>query len=146
MIYRVTARLNPDTAAELQRKLTDGTIAEQKPDGREMVASMGRAVVLPGGDVTWSETCYCDTPLAHERATVLDLHFDDLVTEPIAEHESHEGRSFLSIWTKWWGKSRGCLAEVSHRRVRTSNLVIRLDYARLLVSDRFETNASEMVL
>jgi|MDTC01.2.fsa_nt_gb hypothetical protein len=31
MIYRVTARLKPETAAELRRRLDDGSIAAQQP-------------------------------------------------------------------------------------------------------------------
>ena len=95
MIYRVTARLLEDTAQEFQRKLTDGTIAEQKPDGKEIVRSMERAVVAEDGAVMWSEQCYCETPLAHERGTVLDLHFADLQTVEIEEHPQLDGRPFM---------------------------------------------------
>ena len=45
MIYRVTARFKPATAGELRRRLDDGTIAAQQPDGQEMVDSLRRAVV-----------------------------------------------------------------------------------------------------
>ena len=95
MIYKVTAKVKLDTAAELLRKLQDGTIAQQKPDGQELVASMNRAVVSDSGVVQWSEGCHCDTPLAHERATVLDLHFDEIATELIEAHEQYEGRPLL---------------------------------------------------
>ena len=44
MFYKVRARLKTDTAAELRRKLLDGTIQRQKPDGQEIVDSMRRAV------------------------------------------------------------------------------------------------------
>ena len=30
-------------------------------------------------EVRWSEMCFCDPPLAHERATVLDHYFDSVV-------------------------------------------------------------------
>ena len=96
-IYRVTARFWEDTAAELRRRLDDGSIAAQQPDGQEIVDSLGRAVVTEMGDVRWSETCYCDPPLAHERATVLDHFFDDLRTEPIDAYEPYEGRPFLGF-------------------------------------------------
>ena len=95
MIYRVTARFKADTAAELRRRLDDGSIAAQQPDGREIVASLHRAVLTESGDVRWSETCYCATPLEHERATVLDHHFEDIVTEPIARDERYDGRPFI---------------------------------------------------
>lgn len=72
MLYAVTARFKPDTAAEFLRKLRDGTIENQKPDGKEIVASMKRAVIGDDGIVRWSEKCYCPTPLEHERETVYD--------------------------------------------------------------------------
>lgn len=95
MIYRVTARFKTDTAAELRRRLDDGSIAAQQPDGQEIVDSLHRAVVTDSGQVRWSERCYCSTPLAHERATVLDHHFDDLATEVIEAYAENEGQPFL---------------------------------------------------
>jgi hypothetical protein len=94
-IYRVTARLKAETAGALRRKLDDGSIAAQPPDGQEMVDAFGRATVTESGDVRWSETCYCPTPLAHERATVLDRFFENLTTEPIETYQRYEGRPFL---------------------------------------------------
>jgi hypothetical protein len=95
MIYHVRAKFREDTAAAFLAKLTDGTIENQRPDGRELVASMKRAVVSDDGLIEWSELCYCDSPLAHERATVLDSHFDEISTEPIDAHESYSGRAFM---------------------------------------------------
>lgn len=95
MIYHVRARLRGDTAAALLAKLTDGTVASQRPDGGELVASMERAVVNAEGQVEWSETCYCSPPLQHERETVLDLHFEDISTEPIDGHRQYAGRPFM---------------------------------------------------
>ncbi len=95
MIYRVTARFRTDTAAELRRRLDDGSIAAQQPDGQELVDSLQRAVMTDSGDVTWSEMCFCDPPLAHERATVLDQYFDAVTSEPIEDYEQHGGRSFM---------------------------------------------------
>ena len=95
MIYHVRARFKEHTADAFLAKLTDGTISKQRPDGAEIVASMARAVVTPSGHVEWSETCFCPTPLLHERATVLDLHFDDLETDPIDAHTTYDGRPFM---------------------------------------------------
>lgn len=75
MLYSVHARLRPGTEAALLRRLTDGSVAAQRPDGREIVAAMERAVVTASGEVAWTETCYCSPPLRHERETVLDDHF-----------------------------------------------------------------------
>ena len=100
MIYKVSGRFNAETAASLLQKLTDGTIEQQRPDGAEIVASMNRAVVTPSGHVQWSELCYCQPPLQHERATVLDHHFDDLSTEAINVHQHDDGRPFMDYLKK----------------------------------------------
>ena len=65
MLYAVSAKLIPDRGPEFHTRLTDGSIAAQRPDGAEIVAAMQRARVAPDG------MCYCPTPLQHERATVL---------------------------------------------------------------------------
>ena len=95
MFYRVKAQLKKETAAELHRKLHDGSIQNQKPDGGEIVDGFNRAVVSETGEVVFSIVCYCSTPLAHERATVLDKHFDALTTENIEGYENYEGRPFM---------------------------------------------------
>ena len=95
MFYRVTARLRPETGADFLRKLTDGTIERQSPDGREIVDAMNRAVLSDDGNVSWSEGCYCRTPLAHERATVFDEHFETLETDVIEGYQDYDGRLFM---------------------------------------------------
>ena len=95
MIYHVRAKFRTETASDFLEKLTDGTVASQRPDGAEIVAAMGRAVVNSDGAVEWSEMCFCPTPLKHERATVLDKHFDDLTTEVIETQAIYEGRPFM---------------------------------------------------
>ncbi len=95
VIYRVEAKFNYDKAEEFHKKLTDGTIASQRPDGQEIVNSMKRAVIDKGGKIRWSEQCYCPTPLQHERKTVYDHYFTDLKTEIIPRHEDIEGESFI---------------------------------------------------
>ena len=96
MYYKVTAQFKTETAKDFQQKLCDGTIAQQKPDGQEIVDSMNRAVVAENGDVQWSEVCYCSTPLAHERETVLDKHFENMTTEVIEEYKNYQGTPFMS--------------------------------------------------
>jgi hypothetical protein len=85
MHYAVSARLIEGRAREFHRKLTDGTIAAQSPDGAEIADSMARARIGADGVARWTEHCYCSTPLKHERATVLDTFFRELATEPIAD-------------------------------------------------------------
>ena len=95
MIYHVQASLREEIAAALLEKLTDGSVARQQPDGPELVASMERAVVNAEGRVEWSEKCFCPSPLYHERATVLDQHFGDIITEPIEAHASYAGQPLM---------------------------------------------------
>ena len=45
MIYKVKARVIEETIGEFYRKLADGTVSKQQPDGEEIVASMKRAVL-----------------------------------------------------------------------------------------------------
>ncbi len=96
MFYKVRARLKKDTATELRRRLLDGTIRRQQPDGREIVDSMQRAVVTDAGDIEWSEVCYCPSPLLYERTTVYDHYFNNLSTEPVENYQRHEGRPFMT--------------------------------------------------
>ena len=95
MYYNVVARFKPEAAAEFRSKLLDGTIESQKPDGREIVASMNRAVVNAAGEVVWSETCYCATPLEHERKTVYDHFFTGLTTTEVDGYQEHAGEPFM---------------------------------------------------
>jgi len=95
MIYKIKAKFDYTKAKGLYKKLTNGTIQRQKPDGPEMVNSMNRASIDDNGDVNWTELCYCPTPLMHERTTVYDLYFSDMKTEPIKNHKEFEGKSFM---------------------------------------------------
>ena len=95
MHYTVSARPVPATAAEFFRKLTDGTIAAQKPDGKEIVASMERARITEPDMVRWSEVCYCPTPLQHERQTVYDRYFTGFETEEVEDYVDFAGESFM---------------------------------------------------
>lgn len=97
MYYRVSARPIEALMAEFHRKLTDGTIAAQRPDGREIVASMARAGVDEDGNVRWSEQCFCATPLQHERETVYDRYFTDLHTEAVEDYEESGGTPIMEI-------------------------------------------------
>ena len=95
MFYKVRARLREETAADLLRKLRDGSVASQQPDGPYILESMQRAVVIDSGEIEWSELCFCSPPLAHERETVFDQHFDDMTTEEVEGYQEHAGRSFM---------------------------------------------------
>lgn len=97
MIYRVRARPVEDRLPELYRKLTDGSIARQAPDGREIVASMKRARLGDDGLVEWCEMCFCSPPLDHERRTVYDRYFTDFDIVPIDDYVNADGEPFMEV-------------------------------------------------
>ena len=91
MIYSVRAKLIDARATKFLRNLTDGTIAQQKPDGEEIVASMERARITDDGYVCWTEACYCRTPLKHEREIQLDQYFSEIDTTHTDSHKVFDG-------------------------------------------------------
>jgi hypothetical protein len=82
-----------DSLAKFWRILNDGTVEHQDPDGREIVASMKRAIIK-GEQAEWSQTCFCDPPLRHERATIYDRYFTNLTVEPLSKPVRLEGQRF----------------------------------------------------
>jgi hypothetical protein len=93
MIYKVKARVIDETIGEFYRKLADGTIAKQRPDGKEIVASMRRAVLTEPGVAEWYEKCLCLTPLQHERRTQYDFYFRNISTEEAEGYGEIQGES-----------------------------------------------------
>ena len=101
MLYRVCASFSEEKMPEFFKKLTDGSVAEQKPDGREIVASMQRARITSPGQIEWSETCFCEKkdgllPLAHERVTVYNHFLSQIEAEEIFLEPQISGPSFWS--------------------------------------------------
>ena len=103
MIYTISAKLDTKTAVDLFRKLSDGSISDQKPDGKEIVDSMNRARIDDSGTVRWSEACYCPTPLEHERQTVYDHHFVDFQTEQVEDHVEFAGEPLIEYLQRLHG-------------------------------------------
>ena len=103
MLYRVRASILQDNMEKFFQKLSDGTIEQQEPDGPEIVASMRRAKLTSPGVIEWSETCYCPTPLAHERETVYDYFLSEMDTEEISARPEIEGESFWAYLKKLTG-------------------------------------------
>lgn len=93
MLYFVKARPIVTEMSRLWTFLNDGTIEAQEPDGREILASMKRAV-MNGDKVEWHETCYCSPALRHERATVYDHFFSEMEIEPLVATTPIKGESF----------------------------------------------------
>ena len=96
MIYKVKARVIDGTLGEFYRKLADGTVAKQRPDGEEILASMKRAVLTGPGVAEWYEMCFCPTPLQHERQTQYDFYFTDLTTKEAEGYGEIQGESLWS--------------------------------------------------
>ncbi len=100
MIHSVKARYIEGKMGEFYRKLTDGTIQNQKPDGNEIINSMKRAKITEPNVIQWSEMCFCSTPLKHERETVYDHFLIDMETEIIDDYVEYEGESFMDFLAK----------------------------------------------
>ena len=91
MLYKVKARPLEDKLPAFYEVLTNGTVQNQRPDGAEIVASMRRAKITQGGLIEWYETCYCPSPLQHERATVYDHYLSDIETQTVETVEAIDG-------------------------------------------------------
>jgi hypothetical protein len=103
MIYKVKAKLIEERIGEFYRKLADGTVAKQRPDGEEITASMKRAVLTAPGVAEWYEKCFCPTPLQHERRTQYDFYFSDITTTEAKEYGEITGES---LWNYMASKAR----------------------------------------
>ena len=95
MIYSIKAEFKEEKMKEFFQKLTDGTIENQKPDGKEILSSMKRAKITNPGIIQWSEMCYCSPPLKHERQTVYDDYLTEMEINPIEDYVVFDGESFF---------------------------------------------------
>ncbi len=100
MIYIVKARYIEDHLKEFYGRLTDGTILNQKPDGKEIVDAMNRAKITSPGVIEWSEKCFCPTPLKHERETVYDHFLTDIETVVTEKYADFDGEPFMNLLSK----------------------------------------------
>lgn len=104
VIYSIKAQYVEEKMTEFYQKLTDGTISRQKPDGQEIVASMKRAKMTGSKTIQWSEMCFCNPPLKHEKATVYDQYLTNLETKIIDGYIEFEGESFFDFLEKQFKK------------------------------------------
>ncbi len=100
MIYSVKARFIEEKTREFYQKLTDGTIKNQEPDGKEIIESMKRAKITAPNVIEWSEMCFCSTPLKHERETIYDNFLIDFETTRIDDYVEYEGEFFMDFLAK----------------------------------------------
>ena len=96
MLYRVKANIDKMKMKAFFNALTDGTVADQEPDGAEIINAMQKAVMTSADTLEWYETCYCATPLKHERETVYDKYLQITETVLAEEEKKIKGNSF---WT-----------------------------------------------
>ena len=120
MRYLVKARVKPGQGRALLEAVESGDLGRGSIAGDEYLRNMRQARLAADGTVRWVEVCFCDLPLAEERAyweryfeltAVKDAHArrncrHENGTEPWAcsvcdctrtleERLQHEGRAFL---------------------------------------------------
>jgi hypothetical protein len=82
--YLVRARAKPDKLDELAEQLAADAFIDLEPFGRALTRGL-RGARIEGDEVVWEEEDYCAPPLAEERAAVLDVYFDGIAVERVAE-------------------------------------------------------------
>ncbi len=97
VFYSVKAQFIEEKLGEFYQKLTDGTIANQKPDEYEIVNSIKRAKITATKTIQWSEMCFCPTPLKHEQVTVYDHYLTNFETTVIDDYVEFDGESFFTF-------------------------------------------------
>jgi hypothetical protein len=102
MKYSVRARPRIEKLPTLWIILNDGTVEQQEPDGKEILASMRRALIVEG-EARWNETCYCTPPLLHERL-VYDQFFTDIEIEPLKNLAPLGGERFWDYLREYSNK------------------------------------------
>jgi hypothetical protein len=112
MKYAIRAQPRIDNIQFFWTILNDGSVEKQEPDGREILASMKRAVIVDG-EVRWHETCYCTPPLQHERSTVYDQFFKHMQIEPLKDTRALKGDPFWEYLREYSSKERDQDSEAS---------------------------------
>ena len=85
MLYKVKAKIDKLKMKAFYKVLTDGTVAEQEPDGAEIINAMQKAKMVGEDMLEWYEVCHCTTPLKHERETVYDAYLEEIETTLVYE-------------------------------------------------------------
>jgi len=102
MLYKVKAKIDKLKMKDFFTALTDGSIADQEPDGSYIINAMQKARKTGGDTLEWYQTCQCATPLKNERETVYDKYLHDI--ETILVHEVKDdikGESFWDCLEAW---------------------------------------------
>jgi hypothetical protein len=117
MKYAVRAKPRIDKLPRLWTILNDGTIEQQEPDGKEILASMRRAVIVDS-EAKWSETCYCTPPLRHERSTVYDQFFTNMEIKPLTNLAPFGGERFWDYLQEYSNKTGNGSSEITVSQIK----------------------------
>ena len=102
MLYKVKAKIDKLKMKAFFTALTDGSIADQEPDGSYIVNAMQKARKTNDNTLEWYQTCQCKTPLKHERETVYDKYLYDLEATLVDEEKDDiKGESFWDCLETW---------------------------------------------
>ena len=97
MLYKIKAKIKPETLKDFFTVLTDGSVETQKPDGTTILKAMKEALMVDSSHIEWYEVCYCSTPLRHERETVYEKYLTDFKTTMVYEvKDDIKGKLFWS--------------------------------------------------
>jgi len=94
MKYKARANLIPDKAKAFYEVLSDGTVQKLRPDGNAIVSAMKKAKLTGPDTIEWYESCYCASPLKHERETVYDKYLTNIETHLVEQFGDIDGESF----------------------------------------------------
>ncbi len=101
--YLVRAYPDHGTLPDLIDRLQSGQIAEMRPFGQELDRCLRRARLDPEtGQAVWEEEDHCTPPLAMEKRSVLDDHFDEIEVEEVDPGAGWDQIEDLpSLWPRW---------------------------------------------
>ena len=68
---------------DCNQRLRAGAFSGLRPFGQALTYSLDNARTEADGTAIWEEEDYCSPPLAQERATVVDLYFDEITVERV---------------------------------------------------------------
>lgn len=89
--YLVRAQIKPGLTEELRERLQSRAFEGLRPFGQSLHGSLTQAKCDPvSGELLWEEECYCQVPLAQERAAVLDRYFASLEVERVEQGRGWE--------------------------------------------------------
>jgi len=101
---------------ELHQKLVSGEIERMQPFGRALHYSLTHARLARDGSAFWEEEDYCNPPLAQERQAVLDMYFERIKVEPVADGEGWNRIKDLQPLWKCVSETIGLVRSPSNNR------------------------------